>query len=37
MRLRCAFLVFKLKTGDVPNNLEAETNHNDECNVENSI
>ena len=35
--LRCRFLVFKLKTGYLPNNLLAETNHNDECNVENSI
>ena len=29
--LRCRFLVFKLKTGYLPNNLLAETNHNDEC------
>ena len=35
--LRCRFLVFKLKTGYLPNNLLKETNHNDECNVENSI
>ena len=35
--LRCRFLVFKRKTGYLPNNLLAETNHNDECNVENSI
>ena len=31
------FFVFKLKTGDVPNNLQVETNHNNECNVENRI
>ena len=33
MRLRCAFLVFKLKTGDMPKNLQAKTNHIDVCNV----
>ena len=37
MRLRCTILVFKLKTGYLPNILLAETNHNYECNIENSI